>query len=547
MESQPTVQFTAVSELHVLVLVGTDVHPFDRLLGWVENYTARGLVTWTIQSGSSRETKLAGGSPFLDRAQLATALETAHVVICHGGPATITEARRAGHKPLCVPRDPKQGEHVDDHQQRFARRLGRSGLVQICETEEELHAALERAESKRDAYRIDNSDADAAVVATALQIGRIADGLVSDGPQRVPRQARRAAARMPVTSWAPRVRVPAAGETITAAQAVPTADRTDRARVLYIGGWGRSGSTLAERLLGQMPEIFGAGEITHLWQRGLIDNELCACGTPFRECPFWSAVGDRAFGGWDMVDPAAVLALKHRVDRTRFVPRLALPTWLTRRRYELARYTDLHRALYVAITEVAGKVVVIDSSKHESLAFALRHDRSIDMSVLHLVRDGRGVAFSWKKQVRRPEAGDSLMPQYSLTKSGVLWTMHNWMFHLLNVVHPQVERMRYEDLVADPHAKLAEIRQLLDLPTADAAFLQKVDGALVAQVGASHSIAGNPMRFTSGQLALRTDSAWRSKGGLGGRAWIGLLTWPGRVRYGYLDTPGQRNRKGRTS
>ncbi len=47
-------------------------------------------------------------------------LAQATVVVCHGGPGTVTEARDAGHVPLCMPRDPELGEHVDDHQQRFA-------------------------------------------------------------------------------------------------------------------------------------------------------------------------------------------------------------------------------------------------------------------------------------------------------------------------------------------------------------------------------------------------------------------------------------------
>jgi hypothetical protein len=41
-----------------------------------------------------------------------------------------------------VPRDPSRGEHVDDHQQLFARRVGAAGLVEVAETEDALVAAL---------------------------------------------------------------------------------------------------------------------------------------------------------------------------------------------------------------------------------------------------------------------------------------------------------------------------------------------------------------------------------------------------------------------
>src|ERR1044071_6434693 len=113
---------------------------------------------------------------------------------------------------------------------------------------------------------------------------------------------------------------------------MPPDDTPADIRVLYIGGWGRSGSTLTERLLGEMPDVVGAGEVTHLWVRGLLENQSCACGQPFADCPFWTTVGKTAFDGWDKLDVDGVVALKHRVDRTRFVGRLSLPTFLTRRR-----------------------------------------------------------------------------------------------------------------------------------------------------------------------------------------------------------------------
>src|SRR5207245_4821641 len=87
--------------------------------------------------------------------------------------------------------------------------------------------------------------------------------------------------------------------------------------VLYLGGVGRSGSTLVDRILGQVPGLFSGGEIRDLWARGLIENRQCGCGTPFRSCSFWTEVGRRAFGGWDRIDPPGVLLLARSVDRHR--------------------------------------------------------------------------------------------------------------------------------------------------------------------------------------------------------------------------------------
>ena len=207
-----------------------------------------------------------------------------------------------------------------------------------------------------------------------------------------------------------------------ARRAATSTDDTAPVRVLFIGGWGRSGSTLVERLLAEMPDVVGAGEVTHLWRRALADNQPCACGAAFDACPFWISVGKVAFDGWDNVDADEILALARRVDRTRYVPRLALPTRVTRRREDLLRYGDLYRRIYAAIAEVTGARVIVDSGKHASQAFALRHHPGIDLRVLHLVRDGRGVAYSWSKESSYgspdgTKSSDSYMPQYSVVTS----------------------------------------------------------------------------------------------------------------------------------
>jgi hypothetical protein len=73
-------------------------------------------------------------------------------------------------------------------------------------------------------------------------------------------------------------------------------DPSSNTRVLYLAGWGHSGSTLAESLLDQVPGLVGVGEIKFLWERGLLQNRRCSCGTPLRSCDFWVQVLKEAFG-----------------------------------------------------------------------------------------------------------------------------------------------------------------------------------------------------------------------------------------------------------
>ncbi len=166
---------------YVLAMVGTDVHRFDRLVDWLERWQGdHADVRIVLQYGHSRAPRLPGAAPFLDHEELQRAMAEATLVVSHGGPATITEARRTGHLPIVVPRDPTHDEHVDNHQQLFARRLGAAGLVRLCESEAELVAALDEGMTDPSRFVLaadpDRPDPRAEAVA---RVGQVVDHLVA--------------------------------------------------------------------------------------------------------------------------------------------------------------------------------------------------------------------------------------------------------------------------------------------------------------------------------------------------------------------------------
>src|SRR5712691_331429 len=123
-------------------------------------------------------------------------------------------------------------------------------------------------------------------------------------------------------------------------------------KVAYIGGYSRSGSTLLDCMLGQLPGFFSTGELAYIWTHGLGENRLCGCGSHFMECAFWRKVGERAFGGWDTVDLEKMLALERDVNRHRFLPLLLVPALSRKFRRKLGDYTEVLGRLYGAIHEV---------------------------------------------------------------------------------------------------------------------------------------------------------------------------------------------------
>ena len=312
------------------------------------------------------------------------------------------------------------------------------------------------------------------------------------------------------------------------------AARTEqRPTVLYIGGLGRSGSTLLERMLGQVDGVVAVGEIVHLIERGLVGDEDCGCGRPFHECPFWTDVGAKAFGGWDRVIGRDWLALKERVDRNRFIP-LMVAAILPAYRRDLLQHTERLQRLYEAIAEVSGADVIVDSSKHASTAFLLRRVGGIRLRILHLVRDSRGVAYSWTKSVARPEirTGLTLMPRFHPATAAARWLSYNVLLELLRPIGTSVTFVRYEDLLAAPAAEITRVMAASGRAVGpdDLAFLTDRHVDLLPD----HCVAGNPMRFQSGRVALRHDEAWRDKLSRSHRLIVTMITAPLLARYRYI-------------
>lgn len=317
-------------------------------------------------------------------------------------------------------------------------------------------------------------------------------------------------------------------------------------RLLFIGGTDRSGSTLVERILNELPGLCGLGEVARVWQNGLRDDRLCACGSRFSECPLWSGIGERAFGGWHNVDRDRLRALHDAVVRTGNILRFAGPTLSAPWRERVAEYVDYYTRIYAAASALTGAQVIVDSSKHAALAFCLRRTSDIDLRVLHLVRDPRGVAHSWTKRVYDPETGGTLpVPRYPVARCALSWNAHNAAFGLLartgdRAGRPDagrlVLRMRYEEFLADAPAAVDTIARFAGLDGAgvDASFL----GSHHADLGVLHSVSGNRMRFTTGRLALGVDDAWRTALPPSRRGLVGVLCAPLLLAYGYWRQAG---------
>ncbi len=116
----------------IFATVGTDEHPFRRLVEELHRLVKEGKVKervvvqrgYTPYSGDLLETY-----EILPFPRLLEFIKKARVVITHGGPGSIALSLMNGKIPVVIPRDPKFGEIVDDHQVRFVRFLQGGGKI----------------------------------------------------------------------------------------------------------------------------------------------------------------------------------------------------------------------------------------------------------------------------------------------------------------------------------------------------------------------------------------------------------------------------------
>jgi hypothetical protein len=305
----------------------------------------------------------------------------------------------------------------------------------------------------------------------------------------------------------------------------------DRVKVLYVVGLGRSGSTILSNSLGQIPGFFSGGELNFIWRHNVIENRLCGCGRPFRECPVWTKVMDEAFGGMDGVDPREMMRLQNSGTRTRHIPSMLTERGRRSLAERLEKLLISYGRLYEAIGTATGSRVVVDSSKEPAHGFAMGMVPGVDFYVLHLIRDPRAAAYSWSKKKPQPDTDTrEHMVRFSPTKSSALWDSWNASAEALWRRTPErYLRLRYEDFVSGPRKSFERILHLVGEPDAEPPLV----GEREVKLGVSHTVSGNPNRFETGAVELRTDREWISRMNARDKALVTALTFPLLKHYGY--------------
>lgn len=279
---------------------------------------------------------------------------------------------------------------------------------------------------------------------------------------------------------------------------IPTTPSTPE-KIIYVAGYGRSGSTVLATILGGHSQIVSVGEVTTLPKEWSDPARFCSCGKSYAECEFW---GD-FYREWERTPDLinAIIAIERRSTIARL---LTHPNSAKMRVYE-----DYHRALFEYVIRRSGKPIILDSSKSARLALGrfIALNRLTDVYVIHIIRNGWGVVHSIvvtgsNRAQETPGQVEKPATLLTVIRATLGWAIANIGVSLLGKLffRERYMALRFEDLVAKPEAALRKIGAVAGFDPQP--LIDQVRRVEEFDVG--HQVGGNRLRF-QGKVRLRAS------------------------------------------
>jgi hypothetical protein len=244
-------------------------------------------------------------------------------------------------------------------------------------------------------------------------------------------------------------------------------------KVALIAGSAHGGTTILNMILGQHPQVFATGKLRNFPQGDVFsESNICSCGEAALACPYWQLV------------------------RERYLP------------FQDGTSDQKISRLIRLISDLSGRAFVGDVTHNVGYAELLQQTDGIELYLVHVVRDGRGVVYSRvRKDIRTGVLDDSLVNRLQR----VIRITRRWSWQIKRYADLEKKlgaravRVSYEAICRDPHTALQPVGDCLGL---DFSAIGERLAAGRPLEPVPHMIRGNVKLRASKDVVLRHDTAY---------------------------------------
>lgn len=256
-------------------------------------------------------------------------------------------------------------------------------------------------------------------------------------------------------------------------------------------GAGRSGTTALATFLGNSSEILNLGEM-HQYFKHIADEKECSCGDQLKNCKFW----DNKISNNLIQSSTKNRFLSEKFESHSSIFKHILQLFSKK---EIKEYIEIHQQLLNTIQLDSEKTILLDSSKYIGRALALDKLENIDLKVIYVVRDVRGVINSFSKKVQTSKSPFSSIAYYLAINLVAE-------FISLFILRKKVIKIRYEDLIENPIQLFEKLEKFINVDLTD--VKEKICQEQPFSIG--HIIGGNRLKENK-EIYFRKDIGWQEK------------------------------------
>ena len=256
-------------------------------------------------------------------------------------------------------------------------------------------------------------------------------------------------------------------------------------------GSGRSGTTALATFLGNSSEILNLGEM-HQYFEHIVDEKECSCGKQINECEFWKNKISEDL----LKSTKQNRLLSEKMESHSSIIKHLVNSFSNK---ENKQYIALHQSILDSIYSDSDKSTLLDSSKYIGRAVALNKLVNLDLKVIYVVRDVRGVINSFSKKVQTSKSPLSTSMYYLLINSAAEFATR--LFFRKKVI-----KIRYEDLIENPIQLFEKLEKFINVDLTD--VKEKIYKEQPFSIG--HIIGGNRLKENE-EIYFRKDVGWQEK------------------------------------